>query len=347
MRGCAGPGCSKGPGWRSTLAQGFHGVRRAVLGLAPARATLLPWLLAAGFALALPAQSAAPCDALVLQPLAPGLWLVPARGSESDADNRGHTSHVLLARDGPRLWAVGSGPTPVFGQRLRCSAQRQLGRAPTDLLQVWARAELTLGVRGLAPRRHWAHAVVAAAMAEQCERCVERLRQRLGLAAVDLGDDPVRQPARLLRGERGRLGPFDWWLLARADGRFVTVLRHRASGVMTAPGLAWGDGPPDARDADLALLHAALQRLLQLGPVGTRWVGDSGPLLDPAALRQQAEYLQALRAAARAAVARGELGLQPPELALSAAASAHPRHALNWQHAWREAEDDWLRAGQR
>lgn len=310
------------------LAQGFHWV--CVLGL--------------GLALGLPAPAGAACDALPLQPLAPGLWLVVAVGAESDAGNRGQSSHLLLAQDGDRLWAVGSGPTPAFGARLRCTAERRLGRAPTDAIVPWARAELALGAGGLAPRRLWAHARVAAAMREQCARCVERLRQRLGGAAGDLGDDPVRLPTELLDEERGQLGPFDWWLLPRAAGRVVTVLRHRASGVTSAHGLLWGDGPPDARDADLALLEAAVQALQRMGTASTRWVGESGPLLDAAGVARQADYLRALRAAAHEAVEQGRIGLDPPALAGPAAIdAAHPRHALNWQHAWREAEDRWLR----
>lgn len=290
-----------------------------------------------------PAHAAVACQGLTLQALAPGLWLVPAAGADSDAGNRGHTSHLLLARDGPRLWAVGSGPSPAFGRRLRCTARMRLGLAPTDVLVPWAKAELALGGPGLAAPRTWAAAPVASAMAEQCASCVDRLRQRLGDAATDLGDDPVRLPQRLLQGPSGRLGPFDWWVLPRAEGRMTTVLRHRASGVMVAHGLLWGDGPPDARDADLARLAAAVAQLPQLAPTAVRWVGDSGPLLDPGGLAAQASYLQALVAAAREAVQQGGMGLQPPVLSGHEAASTHPRHALNWQRAWRQAEDAELR----
>ncbi len=210
--------------------------------------------------------------------------------------------------------------------------------APTDLIVPWARAELALGQRGLAPSRAWAHALVVGAMAEQCQRCVDRLRQRLGPAAVDLGDDPVQLPSRHLQGGHGRLGPFDWWVLPRAEGRVVTVLRHRASGVASAHGLLWGDGPPDLRDADPARLESALLRLQQLGTPGTRWVGESGPLLSAADLEAHVGYLQALRAAAPAALEQGRTGLEAPDLPPAAARVAggptpHARHALNWQRA--------------
>lgn len=318
---------------RSKLVQGKPERRRRGLGLA---------LLVLLVALALPA-AAVTCRHVPLQALGASLWLVPAPASESDADNRGHSSHLLLARDGPRLWVVGSGPTPAFGQRLRCTALARLGRAPTDLIVPWAKAELALGSRGLGRVRIWAHAQVAAAMAEQCGHCVERLGQRLGAAAPDLGPDPVGLPRLLVHGQAGRLGPFDWWVLPRAEGRVVTVLRHRASGVMAAHGLLWGDGPPDARDADLALLTQALRHLAELGAPAARWVGDSGPLLDAQQVADQARYLQALQATARAAVESGQTGVEAPALAGPEAASGHPRHALNWQRAWRQAEDTWLR----
>lgn len=282
---------------------------------------------------------AAPCQPLPLQPLAPGLWLVPAQAEDSDAHNRGHTSHLLLARDGGRVWAVGAGATPVLGARLRCTAQQRLGQAVDDLIVPWARAELALGVRGLAPRRVWAAGSVAEAMAEQCPTCSERLRQRLGPAASDLGDNPIRLPTHRLMDDSGRLGPFDWYVLPRAEGRVVTVLRHRASGVMTAHGLLWGDGPPDLRDGDLALMALALRHLPQLGRGATRWVGESGALLDAAAVVAQADYVVALRQAAQQALEQGLLDAPPPPLPWA----THPRHALNWQRAWRQAEDHWLR----
>lgn len=370
------PACNTGVAWRSKLAQGKPGAMAMAMAMAwawawPAPRPPVPGrggdkrvqqvlrvmvrrVVALSLALVATATAAAPaCQTLPLQRLGPGLWWVPAPAAEADAHNRGHTSHLLLARDGPRLWAVGSGATPVLGQRLRCTAQARLGRVVTDLITPWAHAEVALGAAGLGEVRHWAHHQVALAMAEQCVHCVERLRQRLGSAAADLGDDPVRLPQRLLQGPGGRVGPFDWWVLPRAAGRVVTVLHHRASGVVMAPGLLWGDGPPDTRDADLALLHAGLLQLPRLVPAARRWVGESGPLLDAVAVGWQAGYLQALRHAAQRAVAGGGAETEPPDLSafwtdppppLVKAWTAHPRHALNGQRAWRQAEDAWLRS---
>lgn len=293
-----------------------------------------PWFLALACGLA-PA-----CELLPLVPLAPGLWLVPGHGGEGDVHNRGQGAHVVLARSGAGLWAVGSGATPVLGQRLRCTALRQLGQPVVDLVLPYAVAELTLGTAGLQAQRVWAHARVAQAMQRQCPHCVQRLRQRLGAAAVDLGADPVRQPTRLWRGRSGSAGPFDWWLLPRAADQWTTLLRHRASGVVLAPGLLWGDGPPDLRDTGVEVMQRTLQRLPALTPGAQRFLGQAGAPLDPPAVAAQTRYVRALAEAAASGVRDGATEGPPPALPLA----DHPRHALNWQRAWRQAEDAWMAA---
>ena len=44
-----------------------------------------------------------------------GVWWVRAERGEADASNRGVVSNLLIVRDGRRVWAVGSGPSPAFG----------------------------------------------------------------------------------------------------------------------------------------------------------------------------------------------------------------------------------------
>ena len=304
----------------------------------------------------------AACDgpALPLLQLAPGVWWVPSATGDSDAANRGQVSNLVLVREGQgpaaRLWAVGSGPSPAWGRALACQVAQQLGQPITDVISPWARPELVLGVAGLQvaapPPRHWAHAVVAEAMAVQCPHCVDRLRQRLGPAAADLGNDPIRLPDRLLQGEQGRLGPFTWWRLPRSDGRWVTVWRVAPAGappLWLAHGLLQGAGPPDGRDADLALLQQSAQRLTGLvGADGAavRLVGEQGPLLPADAPAVHAAYWAALLAGARAAVERGddETAPAPGWPGLPAGWQGHPWHAINWQRAWRQVEPGVLAA---
>lgn len=325
----------------------------------PMAQRLARWL-AAGLGLLLAGLAAAagcPGPALRLQPLAPGVWWLPAATGDSTPANRGQVSNIVLVRDGhgaaARLWALGSGPSPAFGRALACQVRRQLGASVTDVVSPWAHPELVLGVAGLpGPLRHWAHDAVAQAMAAQCPHCVERLRQRLGPAAADLGRDPIRLPDHRLQGEQGRLGPLHWWRLPRSDGRWVTVWRTAPAGaapIWLAHGLLQGDGPPDGRDADLALLQQSARHLAGLaaddGP-GVRFVPEQGPLLPAEAPVLHAAYWAGLLDTARAAVERGDDETAPPPgwPGLQRGWQAAPWHAVNWQRAWRQVEPAVLAA---
>lgn len=295
-----------------------------------------------------------PGPVLRFEPLGAGLWWLPAAPGDSDPVNRGQVSNLLVVRDddglATRWWLLGSGPSPAFGRALACQMQQRIGGAPTDVISPWARPELVLGVAGLPAAgaiRHWAHAAVADAMAEQCPHCVERLRIRLGAAASDLGDDPITRPTHRLQGEQGRLGPFLWWRLPRADGRWLTVWRLHDRPLWIAQGLLDGSGPPDGRDADLALLREAAARLAVWaaadGPAA-QFIGEQGAPMDSAAPARHADYWARLLAAAAAAVDRGddEAAPAPGWPGLPADWAASPRHGYNWQRAWRQVEAEAL-----
>ena len=319
------------------------------------------------------APAACPGPALDIRPGAAGQWWVPAWAGESDADNRGQVSNLWLVRHGhgrqAGLWALGSGPSPAWGAALACQVQRRLGLPLVAVISPWARPELVLGVAGIQRWQpgaaHWAHAGVADAMAAQCPHCVDRLRQRLGPAAADLGDDPIRLPEHRLSGDHGRLGPFRWWRLQRAEGRWVTVWRLQHAPWWAAPGLLLADAaqdgaqggahagvqdsPPDGREADLALLqHSLLQLagLAQADGAAARFLGEQGPWQAADAPRRQAAYWAALRAAVRAAIERGddEAAAAPPLPGWPAHWASHPWHGFNWQRAWRQLEPEVLAA---
>lgn len=338
----------------------------AVAARRPWRPASARWLALAGVVLALTstlASARCPGPALQIQPLAANVWWVPAATGDSDARNRGQVSNLVLVRDGSgpsaRLWAVGSGPSPAWARALACQVRARLGGPVTDVISPWARPELVLGVAGLRSAglplpalRHWAHATVADAMAQQCPHCVDRLRLRLGEAAADLGDDPIRLPDQLLQGEQGRLGPFTWWRLPRSDNRWVTVWRLAPAGgpaLWIAPGLLQGAGPPDGRDADLALLQQSSARLAALaaadGPAA-RFVGEQGPLLAADAPDVHLRYWAGLLDSARAAVERGgdETAPAPGWAGLPPGWQAQPWHGINWQRAWRQVEPAVLAA---
>lgn len=292
------------------------------------------------------AVAACPAPAIALEPLAPGVWRVPGAegGGDSDTTNGGAVSNLLAVRDGRRLWLIGSGPSPRYAEALACRLQRVAGRAVTDVVAPWPRPELVLGQAGWVGARRWAHADVAQAMAERCPRCIERLRQRLGPASGgDLGTRPIALPDRLLHGDHGVLGPLRWWRLQRSADTAVTVWSLPRARLLTAHGLLWADGAPDLRDAESEHLQQSWARMQALATEGDRWVPEQGPLLDHAAPLQHRAYLQALHTAVVQAQERGELESKPAPVLDGVAAAFHRggRHALNWQHVWREAEKGW------
>jgi hypothetical protein len=273
-------------------------------------------------------------------------WVRSARG-DADLVNRGRVSNLLVVRDGVRVWLVGSGPSRAFARALSCVVQRDLGRPVSDVISPWPRPELVLGAAALSGARHWAHADVARALRTQCARCIARLRQRLGAAAQDLGAAAgiVRAPTHLLRGDQGALGPFDWWRIERAPGVPLTLWRVRAAGVVTAHGLVWADDVPDLRDSTIASMQAATQRA-QAITAGARWVlGEQGSPAAQQEVSQHLAYWAALEAAVQSHQAQAlEETLVPRTLRnVDAWRLQGNAHALNWQRAWRQAEDAALR----
>lgn len=278
---------------------------------------------------------------LTLEPLAPDLWWVRAFDGDADAHNRGLVSHLLAMRDGLRVWLLGSGPSPALGARLARRIADVAGREVTDVVNPWARPELVLGNRAFEHARHWAHVDVARAMAAHCASCVARLRLRLGDAQTDLGDDPTLVPERQLQGREGDLGPWRWWRLQRADGVAVTLWASRRHRLITAHGLIWTAAAPDLRDADLASMQAstaALQARLRRAP-DTRVMGEQGPLAMAEDVSAHGRYWRALRSAVEGAIARGDAETQVQPLpGIADDVQRDPRHAMNWQRAWRQLE---------
>ncbi len=299
-------------------------------------------LALAGLCATVTRAAAAPATAPAVRAIANGLWWIEGAPGDTTATNRGTISSLLACRDGRRLWLVGSGPSPAAGRRLARALQEHTGQAVTDVISPWPRPELVLGLSAWPAARHWAHAEVAAAMRTRCPGCVERLRLRLGDAAADLGADPVVVPTRLVQGERGALGPWRWWRLSRGHDTPVTVWMLPSARLVTAHGLLWGDGPPDLRDADGPVVRTALNRLQALAPDPRwRWLPEQGPLLPATAPTAHAAYLDALVQTVTATQSQGGLETDPPAPP-AGLADAHPaaavRHALNWQHVWRETE---------
>lgn len=294
-----------------------------------------------------PATQACAGPEVSFEALAPGLWRVPPTGLESDASSRGRIHNLLLARHEGGLWLLGSGPSPVFARALQCQAQARLGLPLVAVVNPLAKSELVMGNSGLAGVAVWAPEPVAQAMQLQCAGCEERLRARLGPAAVDLGHEPVSMPRQLLQGSTGQLGPYAWRLLQRGPQSTSSVWTWTAPAqtpVHASFGLLGDDAaPPDVSDSSITQLAQALAELLQAAPTGpASWLPDHGQLLGREQLQAQLAYWQLLWRAAEQGVAAGHTALEPPAPPPGAPLPAwwqHPRHALNWQRAWRQAEE--------
>jgi hypothetical protein len=316
----------------------------------------------AGLLLSLPALAPAQ-PVIALQLLAPGTWCVAGAAGDANEANRGAISNLLIVADGPRTWALGSGPSPVYGQALAEAVTRTTGRSITDVIAPWSRPELVLGSSGMARVQVWSHREVTQQMRERCTRCVERLAARLGGAASDLGTHPVRLADHEFFGGSGRLGPWRWWRLDRSTAasgdhttpQVVTLWWLARAGLWFAPGLIWTDGAPDLRDSSVPDLIAATQRLQALQeevaaatqgrthmskPPGTRWLPEQGAPAPTNIVARHLHYWTALQAAADQAWQDGasETDAAPPLAGVDPDWLLSPRHALNWQRAWREAE---------
>jgi len=318
------------------LTQGFHGLRRG--------AGALWWLLWAASLHGTADASVCAGPAVTLARLSPDLWWVAGAAGDGDAHNRGVTSNLLIVHERGRTWLLGAGPSPAFGKALACHLKARTGWVVSDVIAPWPRPELVLGQAGFPAARSWAPVPVAATMHERCPRCVARMRLRLAEAASDLGPDPVRRPGHLLQGEQGHLGPFQWWLLRRAEATPVTVFRLRNRPLWVAHGLLWGEGPPDLRDAELPAMTASYQRLATLaapdGPAA-RWLPEQGPWLPADGPAQHAAYLRALVATVQQAQQHGGLETDLPARLPGTAPVMNQglRHGLNWQRAWHLLED--------
>jgi len=271
--------------------------------------------------------------------LAPMVLLVRGAEGDSTPDNGGATSNVLIARAGPRVWTLGSGPTAEYAARLACWLQARWHWTITDVVAPWGRPELVLGASGLPRTRLWAHEAVADYMQAHCDRCARRLNERLERPASADTPEP-RLPDHVVSGMHGELGPWQWWLLHRDDDVPFVLWRLQGQPLWSAPGMLWADGAPDLRDASLVQMQTATAQAVALSAddgASARWVPEQGPVQDAGAPRRSLDYWRGLEDAVRAAQRAGALDTAPPP-ALDLPLSGGPRHALNWQRAWRQIE---------
>jgi hypothetical protein len=272
----------------------------------------------------------------VLHRLGPDTWWVAAARGTPDANNRGVTAQLLVARDGERLWLVGSGPTPDFGAALAVAIQQTTGRSVTDIIHTRAAPELAMGNAAFPPARLWALPEVARAMQARCLECQQKLKSQIGAAGVSLRPEAIRAPNLHVLVGTAEIGPFDWRALPRDDGDAVLVLRHRSDAVVLAQGLLWAGDVPDLRNTGPALADSL--RALQAWSAGQHLIGEQGGTAQTADIVLHLTYIDALQQAVQQRLQRGEVwGGAISQIELPAFAhlpSYAARHAANVQHVW-------------
>jgi hypothetical protein len=296
------------------------------------------------------------------------VWYMLAQRGTSNLTNRGHTSNSALIRvksdSGEQVWLLGQGPSPRWGQALRCSLAKQLGVAVTDTLSARAHPESVLGLVAFAPARTWAWPVVQQAMRERCPTCTPALAQASGDDSISHEQIRVPQYSVLTQESGGaavpvaRLKGLDVFAVRRATDDWTTLVRDQASGTWLAPGLVWGPGiTPDLREASLVHMIAALEWLEQQG--ARQVVPEQGVLANAQVLAENLAYWRGMQAQIKQAIGAGQ-NLDNALMQQSMAGAAwqriqsqadkteqalnRERHNLNMQRAWRELEEAYFKA---
>jgi len=102
---------------------------------------------------------------------------------------------------------------------------------------------------------------------------------------------------------------------------------------------------PDLRDSRVESMRAATQQLAEIARSATVLIGEQGEPVGREEPDAHLAYWNALEAAVRSAQSRGDdaTTVQTSLPGIDASRTAGRAHALNWQRAWRHAEDEALR----
>lgn len=309
------------------------------------RRQLAAWMLTAALGLAWQAALAATaCDASPrAERIAPGAYLVAGRDEPPTAENGGLVvNRVFLV--GPRgVVVVDPGPSPAAGRALRCTIRRVTAQPVVAVVLTHPHPENVLAAAAFPETTVYADAAAAEAMARRCERCQRHLASLIG--NPDLGTQPPPRPDQPV-GARRSVAP---------GGRALTLIPLGAahspgdlavldvqSGLLVGGDAANADTLPDLHDGHVQGMREALRRLAAESDV-TAVVPGRGRPFPPSRLDWPQRYLAALWQFAEQRVEQPD-GFVPPTTlpeSLVAFPGDPERHALNLQHALREAEEAW------
>jgi hypothetical protein len=302
------------------------------------------------------------CNSVQWTAVADNVWLAQGDARPSNPENGGFISNAVFVRQvspgAARGWLVGTGPSPAWGQALRCSLARQLQAQVTDVLSARAHPESVLGLSAFDGLRSWALPEVRDAMRERCQKCTARLAQ--ATYALDIVPASIRLPSLEVETRSTEIaGPLrvahmdglSIYALERAPGEWTTVVHARGAQVWITPGLVWGHGlVPDLRDANLDHMIAALEWLASqtpqvLVPEQGRAVASVGPAKDLAYWRrlklQVAEAVHSGRSLNELLRTASDAGAAADTATGKQRLSTEP-HSLNLQRAWQQIEQTYF-----
>ncbi|WP_348754775.1 MBL fold metallo-hydrolase [uncultured Aquincola sp.] len=329
----------------------------------PATGALLGGLAGCAARVAAPAPSGRdapptlPTDGqATVQPVAPGVWMLPGLGGEPDARNLGRVANAGFIAGPQGLLAVDAGTSLLHGRALL----RAIGRTSPLPLQAVVITQTKPDVLFGAPAFReagvplWMHQDAATLMAARCQMCLDRLNRDVGAAAM--AGTTMYRPDELLPGGRQlNVGGGRKVLLlffGHSSGPGDLAVLDSATGVLFAGGLVEGRRIPNLHDADLAGWQGALQALQRRADAGhiRQVVPGRGPLSGPQAIGETAAYLNALEQQVRSLLAAGvSLAELPARAALPAYAGwdGYPAlHRRNAAELYLKLEQEALRSDQ-
>lgn len=305
------------------------------------------WLvgLAAALASALPpsAGASAPANCPAAEAIAPGVYLVPGSGDLPSPANAGQVVNRVFLVGAQGVVLIDPGPTPEAGEALRCTIGRVSALPVIAIIDTHPHPENVLAALAFPEAPVHATSAAAEAMARRCAACQQRL-------AAQIGDDRLaglrpRLPERLVSARTTlALGGRSLELIplgaAHSPGDLAVL--DRASGWLIGGDVVNVEDLPDLHDGRVADWIAAL-RMVSALPAVSGIVPGRGRPATPQDLENPLRYLDTLWSLARQRVETPD-GFVPPVTLpdrLQAFAGDAGRHALNLQHALREAEELW------
>lgn len=232
---------------------------------------------------------------IAFEQVADGAYMVRAPGSAPAPGNRGFVGNLGVVVGASGAVLVGTGTGDAFGEQFVEAVERRFGKPVVLAVNLQATPDHVLGNTALARRGVpiLAHRETDRFMLANCPKCIQRLSDAAGAAAV--AGSALSRPTWLIdHGERFSAGGRALEVL-HFGATFQPgslVLLDRETGVLFAGDMAGVEQVPELRNADPRNWMQALAALQSL-PL-RRVVPAHGPAAAPSRLADTAAYLRGL-----------------------------------------------------